>query len=131
VRNSIEFLGKVNLDKMVELYSTCEMFVFPSINRLEAFGIVQLESMACSTPVIASNIPGVNNVMEVGASGLLVEPRDVEGLAKAIVELLKNPEKSRKMGERGRQLVETKYNWATIGTQIENIYKMVLEKKKR
>ncbi|MCX5750042.1 MAG: glycosyltransferase family 4 protein [Candidatus Saganbacteria bacterium] len=130
VRNRIEFQGKVNLDKMVELYSTSAMFVFPSINRLEAFGIVQLESMACSTPVIASNIPGVNNVMDVGSSGLLVEPRDIEGLAKAIIEILKDPEKAKKMGERGRQLVETKYNWKTIGNQIEDIYRMVIERKK-
>ncbi|MEK7376927.1 MAG: glycosyltransferase family 4 protein [Candidatus Margulisiibacteriota bacterium] len=77
VRSHIEFRGKVNLDEMVDLYSTSAMYVFPSINRLEAFGIVQLEAMSCSTPVIASNIPGVNNVMEAGKSGLLVEPRDV------------------------------------------------------
>lgn len=131
VRSRIEFEGKVNLDKMVELYSNCAVFVFPSINRLEAFGIVQLESMACQTPVIASNIPGVNNVMDPGKSGLLVEPRDSEGLAKAIIQILSNPQKAREMGQYGRKLVETKYNWKTIGTQVENLYKKALEKKKK
>ena len=86
--------------------------------------------MACYTPVIASNIPGVNNVIEVGKSGLLVEPRDVEGLAKAIIRLLKNPAEARAMGKRGRELCETKYTWKTIGDQVENIYKMLLERKK-
>jgi len=131
VRDHIKFMGKVNLDQMVELYSNSAMFVFPSINRLEAFGIVQLESMSCYTPVVASNIPGVNNVMDVNESGLLVEPRDVEGLAKAIVKILKDPELAKSMGQRGRQLVETKYNWKTIGDQIENIYKKAIERKKK
>jgi N-acetyllactosaminide 3-alpha-galactosyltransferase len=131
VRANIEFRGKVNLDEMVNLYSTSAMYVFPSINRLEAFGIVQLEAMSCYTPVIASNIPGVNNVMEVGKSGLLVEPRDVEGLAAAIIKLLKDPEMARNMGVRGRQLVETKYNWKTIGDQIEKIYSDALKRKKK
>ncbi len=130
VRDHIEFKGKVNLDQMVELYSTSAMFVFPSINRLEAFGIVQLESMACRTPVIASNIPGVNNVMDEGKSGLLVEPRNSEALADAIIKVLKDPNLAERMGQRGRELVETKYNWKTIGEQIENVYKLVLERKK-
>ena len=131
VRSHIEFRGKVNIDEMVDLYSTSAMYVFPSINRLEAFGIVQLEAMSCSTPVIASNIPGVNNVMEVGNSGLLVEPRDVEGLAAAIIKLLNDPETARSMGTRGRQLVETKYNWKTIGDQIEKIYGDALKRKNK
>ncbi len=131
VRSHIEFRGKVNLDEMVQLYSTAAMYVFPSINRLEAFGIVQLEAMSCSTPVIASNIPGVNNVMEEGKSGLLVEPRDIEGLSAAIIKLLKDPDLARSMGVRGRQLVETKYNWKTIGDQIEAIYQQALKGKKK
>jgi len=129
VREHIEFKGKVNLDQMVELYSTSAMFVFPSINRLEAFGIVQLESMACFTPVVASNIPGVNNVMEPGESGLLVEPRDSEALAKAIIKILKDPSLAERMGRRGRKLVEEKYNWNAIGDKIEAIYKAVKERK--
>lgn len=129
VRDHIEFRGKVNLDEMVELYSTSAMFVFPSINRLEAFGIVQLESMACYTPVIASNIPGVNNVMDEGQNGLLVEPRDPAALAAAIVKILKDPELAKKMGAHGRQLVEQKYNWKAIGDRIEAVYRAVLERK--
>ena len=130
VRDHIEFKGKVNLNEMVELYSNCAVFVFPSINRLEAFGIVQLESMACYTPVIASNIPGVNNVMEVGSSGMLVEPRDVNGIAAAVIKILKDPELAKKMGRRGRELVETKYNWKTIGDQIEKLYTGLIAGKK-
>ena len=131
VRDRIEFLGKVNLDEMVKLYSTCAMFVFPSINRLEAFGIVQLESMACYTPVIASNIPGVNNVMDPGKSGLLVEPRDSKALAEAIVKILKDPELAKSMGICGRRLVEEKYNWKAIGDRIEAVYRSVRERKSK
>lgn len=129
VRDHIEFRGKVNLDEMVELYSNSAMFVFPSINRLEAFGIVQLESMACYTPVIASNIPGVNNVMDEGKNGLLVEPRNSGALAQAIIKILKDPELAKSMGIHGRRLVEEKYNWKSIGDRIEAVYRAVRERK--
>ncbi len=130
VRDHIEFRGKVNIDEMVELYSTSAMFVFPSINRLEAFGIVQLEAMSCYTPVVASNIPGVNNVMDEGKNGLLVEPRDPQALAGAIVKILKDPGLAKSMGTHGRRLVEEKYNWKAIGDRIEAVYRAVLERKK-
>lgn len=129
VRKHIEFKGRVNLDEMVKLYYTSTVFVFPSINRLEAFGIVQLEAMACYTPVIASDIPGVNNVMEPNKSGILVKPKDSQAIADAVVKILKNPEMGREMGKYGRKLIEQKYNWKAIGDKIEEVYKIVLERK--
>ncbi|MBN3033725.1 MAG: glycosyltransferase family 4 protein [Candidatus Saganbacteria bacterium] len=127
---SITFLGTATFEQLVELYYTSLAYVFPSINRLEAFGIVQLEAMANYTAVIASDIPGPNAVMEPGQSGLLVPKQDPEALAGAINSLLADPERARAMGRRGRQLVETKYNWRTIVKQVEAIYEEVLAKKK-
>ena len=127
---SITFLGTATFDKLVELYYTSIAYVFPSINRLEAFGIVQLEAMANCTAVIASDIPGPNAVMEPGKSGLLVPKQNPEALANAIIALLADPEKAKAMGRRGRELVETKYSWKTIVKQVISLYQEVLAKKK-
>lgn len=127
---SITFLGTATFEKLVELYYTSIAYIFPSINRLEAFGIVQLEAMANYTAVISSDIPGPNAVMEPGQSGLLVPKQDPEALANAIIKILADPEKAKAMGRRGRELVETKYNWKTIVGQVIDIYKETLAKKK-
>ena len=129
IGSSITFLGTATFDKLVELYYTSIAYIFPSINRLEAFGIVQLEAMANYTAVVASDIPGPNAVMEVGKSGLLVPKQDPDALAKAICEILADPEKAKAMGKRGRELVETKYSWKTIVKQVTSIYEELLAKK--
>jgi len=126
---SITFLGTATFDKLVELYYTSIAYVFPSINRLEAFGIVQLEAMANYTAVVASDIPGPNAVMEPGKSGLLVPKQNPEAIADAVNSLLADPEKAKAMGRRGRELVETKYNWKNIVKQVISIYEEVLTKK--
>ncbi|MCX5726507.1 MAG: glycosyltransferase family 4 protein, partial [Candidatus Saganbacteria bacterium] len=129
--NSITFLGTATFDRLVELYYTSISYVFTSINRLEAFGIVQLEAMANYTAVIASDIPGPNAVMEPGKSGSLVPKQNPDAIADAVCQLLADPERAKAMGKRGRELVETKYNWKTIVQQVISIYKEVLAKKKK
>jgi len=123
-------LGTATFEKLVELYYTSIAYVFPSINRLEAFGIVQLEAMANYTAVIASDIPGPNAVMEVGKSGLLVPKQDPHALAVAINSLLADPKHAREMGKHGRELVEKKYDWGVIADRIVEIYKEARAKKK-
>jgi len=128
---AVTFLGTATFDKLVELYYTSIAYVFPSINRLEAFGIVQLEAMANYTAVVASDIPGPNSVMEPGKSGLLVPKQNPEALADALCQILADTEKAKAMGKRGRELVETKYNWNIIGKQVAALYEEALEKKNK
>jgi N-acetyllactosaminide 3-alpha-galactosyltransferase len=122
VGKAISFTPTATFEQLVTLYYSSLIYVFPSINRLEAFGIVQLEAMANSTAVVASDIPGPNQVMEPGKSGLLVPKQDPEALADAICRLLADPEKAKAMGRRGRELVETKYSWKTIAQQVLAVY---------
>src|SRR3989339_763069 len=127
---SITFLGTATFDKLVELYYTSIAYIFPSINRLEAFGIVQLEAMANYTAVIASDIPGPNAVMTPFETGILVPKQDPSSLAKAIKDILADPKKAIEMGKKGRALVEKKYDWSVICDQVIDIYNQVLLKKK-
>jgi len=128
---AVTFLGTATFDRLVELYYTSIVYVFPSINRLEAFGIVQLEAMANYTAVVASDIPGPNAVMEPGKSGLLVPKQNPDAIADAVCSLLADPEKAKAMGKRGRELVETKYNWKTIVKQVLALYEEALMKKRK
>ncbi|KAF0134473.1 MAG: group 1 glycosyl transferase [Candidatus Saganbacteria bacterium] len=130
IGRSITFLGTATFERLIELYYTSLIYIFPSINRLEAFGIVQLEAMSNYTAVVASDIPGPNAVMENGKSGLLVQKQNPDALADAVNSLLGDPEKALAMGRRGRELVEQKYNWGAIGDRIIDIYKEALNKKR-
>jgi glycosyltransferase involved in cell wall biosynthesis len=67
--------------------------------------------------------------MDAGKSGLLCKPRDENSLADALIKALSDPEKAFEMGRAGRRLVETKYNWDTIASQILGIYEEARKKK--
>lgn len=118
--NCIKFCGHISRRALVELYQSSTVLVLPSFTRLEAFGIVLLEAMACETPVIASRIPGVLDV--IGEGGFLVKPRNPQSLATAIQYIFENPANARRMGKKGRQLVEQKYDWKIVAQQVLDVY---------
>lgn len=125
--SAVEWLGTMSFKDLVQLYSTSAVFVLPSINRLEAFGIVQLEAMTCGTPVVASDLPGVNGVMDVGKTGLLFPIGNSEALAQTLLGLLQNPARIESMGRAARELIERKYGWKTIIDNIEGIYQKAIQ----
>ena len=122
---NIKFFGHVSWQDLIKLYRTSTVFALPSFTRLEAFGIVLLEAMSCETPVIVSDIPGVRDVID--GAGLLVEPKNPEKLADAVLRVFANADEARLMGKRGRRLVESNYDWKVVTEQILDIYKDVIE----
>ncbi|HXY87980.1 MAG TPA: glycosyltransferase family 4 protein [Candidatus Acidoferrales bacterium] len=122
---NIKFFGHVSWHNLIRLYKMSTALVLPSFTRLEAFGIVLLEAMACETPIIASDIPGVNDVTD--GAGFLVEPKNPEKIADAVLRVFANADESRSMGKRGRRLVESKYDWKVVTKQILNVYKDAIE----
>lgn len=116
-----EFTGRVLHKRFIELISQAEILVLPTANRLEAFGIVLLEAMACETPVLAFNTPGVN---EVAMEGGMVYSNTDE-LAEKIIKLHSNEPLRRSLGQRGRKAVEEKYSWGNVLDKIESIYREV------
>lgn len=89
----VEFIGKIPEDEMGAFYKSLDVFVLPSINSLEAYGMVQMEAMLCGTPVIASDLYGVRTIIQKTGMGVVVKKRDVDSLAKAIIEIVENREK--------------------------------------
>lgn len=90
---NVEFLGRLSDEELIEFYSSIGVFVLPSINSLEAFGMVQLEAMLCNTPVVASNLPGVRTIIQNTGMGLISEKKNADDLAEKILEVLENREK--------------------------------------
>jgi glycogen synthase len=126
-----EMLAK---DKVIALYTHAAIFVCPSV--YEPFGIINLEAMACETPVVASRVGGIPEVVDDGETGLLVpiapigggevEPRDPNrfsrDLADAINVLLDDPARRAAMAANARARVEQQFSWTSIARQTLEFY---------
>ena len=124
-------------DEKIHLYSHASLFCTPSI--YEPFGIINLEAMACETPVIASNIGGMKEIIVPGETGLLVdleqqrespfEAKDPatfsQDLATAINELMRDRETREKMAKAGRERVRSTFSWSEIAKQTLAVYKKI------
>lgn len=118
----------------VALYSHAAVFCCPSI--YEPFGIINLEAMACGTPVVATAVGGIPEVVADGETGFLVDarlsdqpphdPMDPDGLARDLADAINrlglDPELRRTMGEAGRRHVVEKFSWANIAKQTLELY---------
>ncbi|MEK6810811.1 MAG: glycosyltransferase, partial [Candidatus Thermoplasmatota archaeon] len=108
-------------------YAACDLFVLPSVSRLEAFGIVALEAMASGKAVVLSDIPGVREVIQDGVEGLLADPVNPEDLALKIRALLADDAQRTAMGRRGRETAERNYSIELITDRIEQVYRDAVE----
>ena len=85
------FLGVLRPREMAAFFRSCDVTVLPSLNSTESFGLVQIESMICGTPVVASDLPGVRQPVLTTGMGKISAIGDEEALAQAILEVLQNP----------------------------------------
>ncbi len=90
---NVVFMGKLKEEEMEGFYSSLDVFVLPSINSLEAFGMVQVEAMYCGAPVVATDLYGVRTIVQRTGMGVVVKKNDAEDLAKGILKVLHNKEK--------------------------------------
>ena len=88
-----------------------------------------LEAAACARPIVASDVPGCREVVRAGETGLLVPPRDVDGLAAAIAALTGDPARRKAMGCAGRALVEREFAEDIIARETLAVYNAALREK--
>lgn len=87
------FLGVLDPGQMACFYKACDVTVLPSVNSTESFGLVQIESMICETPVVASDLPGVRQPVQTTGMGKIVPLRNSAALAEAILDVIDHPQK--------------------------------------
>jgi glycosyltransferase involved in cell wall biosynthesis len=123
VAGRVHLLGEMQNSEIPPYYFASDLYLLPSIARSEAFGIVQLEAMACGLPVLNTDLPsGVPFVSRHGESGLTVPPSDVAALANAIEALIADPARRAEMSRAARARVETDFSKATLARRMRAIY---------
>ena len=127
VQHRIHFTGYIREEELVAYYASCDVFVLPSTDRSEAFGLVQLEAMHCGKPVVATRLgTGVEFVNRDGLTGLLVPPKDASALAGAINQLLGNAELRSRMGAAGHARVAQDFSLQQMIDATLDVYRSVL-----
>jgi glycosyltransferase involved in cell wall biosynthesis len=122
--NTIRIIGPLSRNQIASILGKATLFAFPSLR--EGLPLSVLEAMACGTPVVGSDIPGVRSIITNGQNGLLVSPRNPEALANAIWILLEDESLRKRLGQNARRTVEEKYNWNTVLSMLEEVYREIL-----
>jgi glycosyltransferase involved in cell wall biosynthesis len=122
----VVFLGHVG--DLVPYYHAADLFVLASVARSEAFGIVQLEAMACGKPVINTRLPsGVPFVSLDGITGITVPPANSEALASAMNSLLDDPVRRMQYGNAARRRVQEEFNLKLMTGRTLQLYRRVMQ----
>ena len=123
----ITFLGRVSQEEVAAYFHAADVFTMPSTERSEAFGIAQLEAMACGKPVVNTRIDsGVPFVSLDGVTGITVPPGDSSALADAINRLFADKELAAKYGAAGKRRTEEEFSVALMARRTLELYREVL-----
>lgn len=125
--NKVKLLGRVADEELCGYYQACDVFCLSSIQKTEAFAIVQVEAMSCSKPVVATNIPesGVSWVNAHGKSGINVEIENGKALAEAIIAVTKDKDAYTRYAQGAKQRYESTFRYETMMDRCISLYKEV------
>jgi len=127
LQHKVSFHGEVSSAILPAYYWACDVFVLPSTQRSEMFGLVQLEAMACGKPVVSTALPtGVSWVNQHNVTGVIVPPADPMALAGAIERLLDNPSLRQQLGENGRRRVADEFTAEEMIARTLEVYRSIL-----
>ncbi len=133
IADRVEFITSCGDDDLHKHYCESAATVLPSTSPSEAFGIVQIESMACATPVIATALPGVRTIIKEGSSGWLLpythglegneglQAQHTRAIEQRISTVLKNPVRAREMGDSAFKATCPAFYWKSVTQRISTI----------
>lgn len=121
------FAGKVPEAELIRWYGDCDVFCLPAIvdsqGETEGLGVVLLEALTYARPVVASDVGGIPDIIRPGKTGLLCPQQDPDALARALLEMLRDPDRAARLGRQGRELVEREFSWEHVIAQWEAFYR--------
>ena len=127
VRARVTFMGNLSRAELIDCYHAADVFALPSVARSEAFGIVQLEAMACGKPVINTQLScGVPYVSIDGETGITVAPGAAEPLAAAVNRLLEDSALRMLYGAAARRRVRKYFNLDLMVDRTYDLYRQIL-----
>jgi glycosyltransferase involved in cell wall biosynthesis len=127
VRERVFFAGEIENSQLAPYYHAADVFVLPSVERTEAFGIVQLEAMACAKPIVNTRLStGVPFVSIDGVTGITVPPRDPSSLTQAVSRLLDNAELRRRYGAAALRRVRAEFTADRMGARTLALYREIV-----
>jgi glycosyltransferase involved in cell wall biosynthesis len=125
IENYVTFLGYVPDEKLPLLYSASDIFVLPAI--YENFPFAILEAQATGLPVISTKVGGIPELLVDNENGFVIAPGDSTELTQRLLVLLQDAKLAKEMGDCGRKLIEEKFDWRLITSQVINLYRELLE----
>ncbi len=124
-QEGVEFLGPVkDREKVKDYYKQASVFAMPSV--CEPFGLVFLEAMAYKVPCVGSMVDAMNEIIEDGKTGYLIEPNDTDMLAEKILALLNDQKLNQKMGEQARISSMNMFSWEDVGQNLDTHIRKLL-----
>ncbi len=129
VGERVDFVGRIPDRELPAWYHACDVFCLPSVEPAEAFGIVQVEAMACARPVLCCQLNnGVNWVNRDGETGIAVPPADAAALADALTRLGRDPALRARLGEAGRERAFRLFSAEAMARGTLAVYREVLSR---
>jgi glycosyltransferase involved in cell wall biosynthesis len=123
IKDHVVYAGKRPFKEVPKFYAMCDIVVGASI--AEGFGLMYAEASRCGKAVVATNTGSIPEIILNGKTGILVPPRDSKALADAIIELLTDKEKARRMGEKGAEYTK-KFTWENSVKKHLEVYEKLL-----
>ena len=124
VRDRVSMLGTVANTELPPYVAACDLFLGPSVGG-ESFGIVLVEAMAAGLPIVASDIPGYDEVVRHGLDGLLVPPGDQAALAATLGTVIDDRDLAARLSDAGRARART-FDWTTVTGQLMGCYEQAI-----
>lgn len=126
LEGSIQFKGDVADFELMRYYEEADMFILPCIiaenGDLDGIPVSIMEAMAMKLPVVTTSVSGIPELVEDGISGILVPPKDEKAIADAIIKLHKDRQLGLEMGEKGKKIIEKKYNIVSESEKLIRIF---------
>lgn len=122
LKDKVEFLGVLSGRKKFEAFHQADIFCFPTFFESETFGVVLLEAMQFSLPLVGTRWRGIPSIIKEGSTGYIVEPKSALAFSQKLELLIKDPELRKTLGEKGRETFLSNYSLSTFHANMENLF---------